>query len=148
MGIPALPFFKSSTNVNKPLETKLLINPATLGGKIRNKRLELRLLQKEVAKTIGVSEDSITLWENNKSKPYVRYYPKIIKFLGYVPFDIDSLTLGGQIKLYRYLNGLSQEDIGIKLGINESTVFHYENNKHKPTSKILKKIQKLILSLA
>jgi transcriptional regulator with XRE-family HTH domain len=39
-------------------------------------------------------------------------------------FDVDSSTLGGQVNLYRYLHGLSQEELAVKLGINESTVFH------------------------
>ncbi len=124
--------------------TKLLTNPATLGEKLKNRRLELSLLQKEVAKIIGVSEDCITLWENNRSEPYVSYYPKIIQFLGYVPFDVDCRTLGGQIKLHRYLNGLTQKNLADLLQINESTVFHYENNRHKPTRKIFRKIQILL----
>ncbi len=123
---------------------KYLSNPSSIGEKIRNRRLELGILQKEAAEILGVSEDCITLWETNRSNPYVKYYPEIIKFLGYVPFEVDSSSLGGKIKLYRYLNGLSQEGLALKLGINESTVFHYENNKHKPTGKIRKKIQKLL----
>jgi len=122
------------------LGTKLLTNPATLGEKLKNRRLELSLLQKEVAKIIGVSEDCITLWENNRSKPYVSYYPQIIEFLGYIPFDVECSTLGGQIKLYRYLNGLTQKNLADLLHINESTVFHYENNRHKPSPKTLKRL--------
>ena len=85
------------------------MNAVTIGEKLRNMRLQLRLLQKDVASEIGVTEDCITLWENNHSKPTVSYYPKIIQFLGYVPFEVDTSTLGGQIKLYRYLHGLSKE---------------------------------------
>ena len=104
----------------------------------------MRLLQKDVAEKIGVCEDSITYWENNRSEPSVKYYPEIIKFLGYVPFEVDASTMGGQIKLYRYLNGLSQEEFALKLGVNESTVFHYEKNEHKPTKKILNKLHSLV----
>jgi len=121
----------------------LILNPTTIGEKLRNKRLELRMLQKEVANIIGVSEDSITGWENNRNGPSIIYYPKIIQFLEYLPFDIDSSTLGGQIKLYRYLHGLSQEGLAHVLDVNELTVFHYENNKHKPSPKTLKKFKSL-----
>ncbi len=130
--------------VCKPLENKYISNPSGLGEKIRNRRIELSLLQKEAAKIIGVTEDCITLWENNRSKPSVKYYPKIIQFLGYVPFDLDISRLGDKIKLYRFLNGLSQEELAVKLGINESTVFHYEKNGHKPSAKMLQIIQSLI----
>jgi len=144
MGIPALPFSKLRITVGKPLGGKLLTNPTTLGEKLKNRRIELGMLQKDVANVIGVCEDSITLWENNRNEPSIIYYPKIIQFLGYVPFEVDSSTLGGQIKLYRYQNGLSQEELALKLEVNESTVFHYENNKHKPSSKTLRKFKSII----
>jgi DNA-binding XRE family transcriptional regulator len=122
------------------LGNKEVINPVTIGDRLKNRRLELGLLQKDVAKVIGVCEDSITFWENNRHEPSIIYYPKIIEFLGHVPFDGDSSTLSGQIKLYRYLHGLSQEELARILNINESTVFHYENNKHKPSPKIYKRL--------
>jgi len=116
------------------------MNPATIGEKLRNKRLELGLLQIDVAKITSVSEDSITLWGNNRNEPSVIYYPKIIQFLGYVPFNIDTSTFWGQIKLYRYLYGLSQKKLALKLEINQSTILGYEKNEHKPSQKILAKI--------
>ena len=141
--IPALPFSRLHKNVYKPLGGKLLADPSSIGEKLRNRRLRLGLLQKDVASKIGVTEDCITLWEKNHHKPTVKYYPKIIKFLGYMPFDVDVSTLGGQIKLYRYLHGLSQEKLALKLHINESTVNDYENNKHRPLPTTLKKLIRL-----
>ena len=44
-------------------------NPQTLGEKIRNRRLELGLLQKDVANIIGTYEDAVTYWENNCVQP-------------------------------------------------------------------------------
>ena len=123
------------------------MNPTTIGEKLKNKRIELGLLQKDLASIIGVCEDSITLWENNRNEPSKRYYPKIIQFLGYVPFDVDTSTLGGQIKLYRYLHGFSQEELAHKLEVNESTIFHYEKNKHKPFPLTLRKFKSLLYSM-
>ena len=111
-----MPFSKLEKTVGKPLGN-LIINPTTIGEKLKNKRIELNLLQIDVASIIGVCEDSITLWENNRNAPSVIYYPKIIEFPGYVPFDVNSSTLVGQIKLYRYLNGLSQENLALTLNI-------------------------------
>lgn len=119
MDIPALPFSNLVENGCKPLENNMIVNPTSIGEKLRNRRLRLGLLQKDVAKAIGVCEESITLWENNLSKPTVSYYPHIIKFLGYIPFDVDVSTLSGQIKLYRYLQGLTQKNLAHKLSINE-----------------------------
>jgi DNA-binding XRE family transcriptional regulator len=130
--------------VGKPLGYKLISNPMTIGKKIKNRRLELGLFQKDVAKAIGVSDDSIRFWEKNRSVPQVCHYPKIIQFLGYIPFDVDISTFGGKIKLYRYCKGLTQEKLALKLNINESTVFSYENNKHKPTGETMRKLDVLI----
>lgn len=55
----------------------------TIGDHIRAKRLDLGLLQKDVAKIIGVCEDTITYWEMNRTKPYKRFMPSIDTFLGY-----------------------------------------------------------------
>jgi DNA-binding XRE family transcriptional regulator len=110
-----------------------------------NRRLELGLLQDQVAKIIGVCTDTITNWENGRGEPRIQSYPKVIEFLGYFPFEFDTSILGGRIKKYRYLNGLSQEKFSKELGVNESTVFHYENGKHKPSFSTRQKLKLLLL---
>lgn len=127
-----------------PFKKKMIANPGTIGEKLLNRRLELGLLQKDVANIIGVCEDTITNWENNRGKPQVEWYPQIIRFLGYFPFSIDTSTLAGRIRKYRYSNGLSQENLAKYLGVNESTVFHYEKGTHKPSCCVLKKLQKIL----
>jgi len=57
----------------------------TLGGHLLRRRLVLKLIQRDVAKQIGVNVASIVNWENNLSKPKVHYMPAIILFLGYDP---------------------------------------------------------------
>ena len=37
-------------------------NPVTIGRHIRKKRMELKVLQKDVTKICGATEDSITNW--------------------------------------------------------------------------------------
>lgn len=131
------------TSVPKPLGDKYVCNPTTLGEKIRNRRLKLSLLQKDIAPLLGTVEEAIYRWETNKNEPEIRYMPKIIGFLGYLPFEFDISTIGGQIKKYRYLNGLSQEHLAHLLGVNESTVFHFEKDKHKPQKGTLIKLKSL-----
>jgi transcriptional regulator with XRE-family HTH domain len=128
----------------KPFKMKLNENPITIGDRLRNRRLELRLVQSQVAAKLEVSEDTIAFWENNKVEPSVKQYPGIIQFLGYISFDFDESTIGGRIKKYRYLHGLSQEEFSQLIGVNESTISHYENNKYKPSRKALTKLKPLI----
>jgi transcriptional regulator with XRE-family HTH domain len=70
--------------------------------------------------------------------------PGIIKAIGYLPIVIDTSTLGGRIRYYRYLNGISQEELAKRFGLNETTVFHYEKGAHRPLAKTLKRLEALI----
>lgn len=133
--IPALPFSKQEKTVRKPLGDKYVSNPITIGQKLRNKRLELGILQKDVAKFIGVSDDTITFWENERVAPQVQYYPKIIQFLGYYPFQKDLATPGGKIRYFRFVKGLSYKKFGKLLGVHSSTLCSWENHKHRPPKK-------------
>jgi DNA-binding XRE family transcriptional regulator len=57
--------------------------PITVGEHIRKKRMDLGLLQREVAEIIGVTESSVWNWEHG-TEPELQYNPRIIKFLGYI----------------------------------------------------------------
>jgi DNA-binding XRE family transcriptional regulator len=85
-GIPALPFSKVERSLNKSLKHPELEEIKTFGDHIRKMRTEMNMFQKQLANLIGVSEDTITNWENNRAQPHIRNYPKIIEFLGYFPF--------------------------------------------------------------
>ena len=54
----------------------------SLGDHIRVRRLDLKLLQKQVADCIGVDKITITNWEHRPAVPAIRYMPAIIQFLG------------------------------------------------------------------
>ena len=120
---------------------KLITNPKTLGDKIRNKRLELGLSQSQVAKIFNTDPDLIYMWEKNIIKPSIKRFPEVITFLGYFPFEIDESSLGGKIKLYRYMYGLSQEAMAEFLNLNESTIRDYERGIRKPLERLKVKIQ-------
>jgi len=74
-------FLRVTMRVPKPYGNKYVTNPRTLGEKIRNKRIKLNLLQKDLAAIIGVCEDTITYWENNRVTPQKKYKYKILSFL-------------------------------------------------------------------
>lgn len=122
----------------------MLDNPSCIGEHLKRNRVALRLLQKDVAEIIDVSEDCITNWENNRSEPQIRHYPKIIEFLGYNPFPIEESTLGGKIKKYRIENGLSHKNLGMLVGVDSSTICSWENNLTMPSSVHLRKLKGLI----
>jgi len=117
----------------------------TVGEHLKRKRLQLGLLQKDVARIIKVSEDSVTYWENARSEPQIRYFPNIIKFLGYSPFQFDTTVFGEVIRKFRTENGLSYKQVGKLLGIDGSTIAAWE--KKLISLEDLNRIEKLQLDL-
>ena len=105
--------------------------------------MEFKLLQKDVAKICGVTEDCITNWEKHRSEPQIQFFPHIIKFLGYWPFDFDTTALPGKLKEYRYMNGLSHKRLGKIVGVDASTVGSWENQKTVPKPNELGKLEML-----
>jgi len=98
------------------------------------------MLQKDVAKIIGTSTDTICYWENNRATPYISYIPNIIKFLGYVPFDTSCDTLREKIVTSRKLLGLSQRKYARLIGIDPSTLGKWEQGKSTPRPDKLEKL--------
>jgi len=49
--------------------------------------------------------------------------------------------LGDKIRQYRFQSGISQEKLAKMVGVNESTIFHWEKGQSKPFSKSLKKLE-------
>ena len=112
----------------------------TIADHLRKRRFDLKLSQPQVAKMIGVSTDTITYWENGRFVPKVMFTPQIIGFLGYNPFQIDTDTLGGKVKHYRYQKGLSQKRFAKLIGVDPSTIKSWEENEFEPEPENSKKL--------
>ena len=61
--------------------------PATIGGHLRKRRLQLKILQPEAARRLGVSTVSLSRWECDKVLPTTPHHPRIVTYLGYNPFQ-------------------------------------------------------------
>lgn len=114
---------------------------------LRKRRLDLKLSQRAVAEIFGVSEDTITYWENERSVPQISYMPKIIRFLGYNPYPIDTSSLGGKIKEFRYLHGLSKKRLAARLQVDPSTITTWEDNLFMPSVINYKRIVAVLATL-
>ena len=110
----------------------------TIGDHIRKKRTELRLTQLQVARLIGVEENTVTYWEKHRSQPAIHCLPQIIQFLGYIPFELKADSLGEQIKLYRKIKGISQENFAKQISVDPCTLARWERNRGKPSKNFLK----------
>jgi DNA-binding XRE family transcriptional regulator len=128
----------------KPKDKRYPKTLETIGNHLLKRRLDLKLLQKDVAKIIGVSEDSIRFWETGYAEPQIQHAPGIIQFLGYCPYPFETETLGGRIKYYRLLNGLSCKKLGKVLKVDASTISSWEDREFQPEHFNLKRLNQIL----
>lgn len=99
--------------------------PRTLGDHLKKRRTDLGLTQKEVARELGANHRSYENWETGKHEPEFRYWPGIIRFLGYDP-STEPTTFGEQIRAARRRDGFSQRELARRLGVDFTTVQAWE----------------------
>jgi transcriptional regulator with XRE-family HTH domain len=102
------------------------------------------LLQKDVALKIGVTDCTITNWENSNTSPPVEFIPKIVEFIGYVPpclIPKADATIGERIRASRRLLGLNQERFAEKVGFSEDAIRDWEAGRYKPSKKSVEKLK-------
>jgi len=92
-----------------------------LGDHLVARRIDLGLLQKEVATLVGVSTGTLRGWESGRTEPEVKYFPGLIQFLGRNPLP-DPQTPGQAIRTKRLSLGLSQAGLGMLAGVDEGSV--------------------------
>jgi len=61
--------------------------PTTIGGHLRKRRLELKKLAPEIARSLGISTVTLSRWECDKVFPTSPHHPRIVAYLGYDPFQ-------------------------------------------------------------
>ncbi|MCL4477024.1 MAG: helix-turn-helix domain-containing protein [Nitrospirae bacterium] len=86
------------------------MEPRFLGEHIRKRRLDLGLLQVEVAAQIGVTESTVWNWEHG-TEPELVHIPAILAFLGYVPWE-ETTDPVGRLVHYKKVRGLSYKRLG------------------------------------
>jgi transcriptional regulator with XRE-family HTH domain len=100
----------------------------------------------KVAIEIGVSNSVLSSWENNKTSPSMRFYPKIITFLGYDPLFNDDGTLPAMIENYRRKHGLYYNLLGELIPVSGNCLNRFMRGGKLNQSSI-KKIQSFFENL-
>jgi len=128
----------------KPRNYPIILNPQTIGECLRNERLKRGLFQREVAELLSVHHTSVEHWEVNHSQPQLKFYPRIIKFIGFTPdFCKEIPQLKSEIFLKRIELGLSQKMMAKKIGIDVSTLVEIERNGRQMTKRTAHLIHKI-----
>ncbi len=81
-----------------------------------------------MAAEIGCSTASLAKWETGAATPDVRFWPKILAFLGYDPRP-EPEGFAGRIRAAREAKGLSKRELGGRLGLDPGTVGAWERGE-------------------
>ncbi len=138
-----MPFCGVTLRGQKPLPEGYPQELRTVGDHLRKRRLDFGLLQLEVAAKLGVRVDTIRNWEVGRFGPALWQWPAIVRFLGYLPFSTDG-DLPDKLKAYRRVHGLSQVRLARLIGVDPSTVWHWEQGHSQPTDERAEEITALI----
>ena len=127
-------------------------DPKTIGGYLRKRRLQLGLLQSEVARNLGVSMVTLSLWEGDKVYPTWEYQPRIAEYLGHNPFTDPekgrphdnksngvahlkteaAMTFGEKLREVRIKHRSSRVAFAKRLGVDTKTLKNWEMGLHTP----------------
>jgi transcriptional regulator with XRE-family HTH domain len=111
-----LPFTRLTLNCLKPNE--LIREPATLGEHVKQRRLKLRLTQKEAARKLRVTAATVLKWEQG-GNPRLKHWPAILTFLTYDPRP-GAASFKDRLYAFRQALGWSQKTAAVHLGVDSS----------------------------
>jgi transcriptional regulator with XRE-family HTH domain len=102
--------------------------PQTLGERIKKRRLELGLSQKEAGTMLKVTSFTVLNWEKCRTAPPVVSIPALLQFLGYDPFPKPQ-TIPEHLIALRRSKGWSLRDAAQEFGVDEGTWRDWESGK-------------------
>jgi transcriptional regulator with XRE-family HTH domain len=106
------------------------VEPCSLGEHIRKRRLDLGLLQAEVAAEIGVTESTVWNWEHG-TEPELIHIPAVLAFLGYIPWDCPDDPVG-RLAYFKKVHGLSLHRLGALMGRDPEQLEGWLSGRRKP----------------
>jgi transcriptional regulator with XRE-family HTH domain len=138
-----LPFCHAHLKGPRPLPRSYPQVLATIGDHLRKRRLDLGLLQREVAERLGVDQTTVTNWELNRTVPALRFLPGIIRLIGYVPVA-SGPSPADRLRHSRRSLGLSQKRLAGLLGVDESTVARWERGSRHPRRELRARLEAVL----
>ncbi len=100
--------------------------PQTLGERLKKRRRELGLFQRQVAKQMGISVETLINWEKDRTVPAPAQFKPVIAFLGYDPSPSPS-TLAERVQAQRRALGVTFDQLAQHLGWDVGTLTRYLN---------------------
>jgi DNA-binding transcriptional regulator YiaG len=96
-----------------------------------------------VAELLGADPKSMTDWERGRKVPAIRFWPALIRFLGYDPHP-EPRTLGQRLQAKRRLLGLSIAAAAGRLGVDEGTFGRWERANREPVGRHVELVSRFL----
>ena len=128
-------FFEVTTDYLFGMETG---GNTMIGGKIADLRKELGLNQEEMAERLNVKQPTVANWELDRREPDLETVKKIASLFGVTTDYLLGAEKGGNTMLGKRINelrkssGMTQEELGKKLGVVKSTISLWESDSSEP----------------
>ena len=109
-----------------------------LGKRINELRRASGMTQEEFGKKLGVIKQTVSSWENDLSEPNHAATVTIAKLFGVTTDYLLGAEEGGNTMLGKRINelrkssGMTQEELGKKLGVVKSTISLWESDSSEP----------------
>ncbi len=144
--MPAVPFSHLRLSAEKPPPATYPCKSDTPGKRLRRRRLELGLTQRELGRALGVHPDTTRNWELDRTRPGVKHTSMLANFpAGFTLPEPDSgAVFPVRLRRARERLGLTQKELAAELGVAESTVWHWEKGHHRPLHRCRERLQKLL----
>jgi len=108
----------------------------TVGEKIKQIRKDKGLTQDDLAKKLGISRAAMGQFEKESSHPRIRTLQKIADALD-VPVYEFSFNEGERIRTIRESKGLSQKELGDRIGLTSAQIAQIENLSSRPSNRLI-----------
>lgn len=120
-----MPFCRWRLQARPPRPPGYPEEPRTLGEHLRKRRIDRGETQREAARQVGVHPATFHNWEKAFREPGVGRWPAIPAYLCYDPSP-EPASLAARIRARRCQEGLSQRELGRRLGLDPGTVGAWE----------------------
>lgn len=114
----------------------------SLAEHLLHRRQQLGLGQRDAAIQMGIGEFTLLTWEKG-TRPFDRYWPAILSFLGYDPRPAPG-TFGERIVRARQERGWGRKEAAKRLGIDEATLKRCEADLGQRSPEVRRKLERLL----
>lgn len=114
----------------------------TIGDRLKQRRLDLGLLQQDVATKLGVSSSSVRDWELGHKTPKLQHQPTLRAFLDEEPPRENATTFPEVLRAARRTMGLSRRRLAELVGFGgPDTVADWEHGIRTPMPRHLERLK-------